>query len=123
MLGLFGAVGLMGVWSRLCWWLREAESLEAEMVGRIASEGRKFGVSLCLLSQHPTEMGDRVLSQMGIQVMGRTTNAGGLECLRNMAGEKSVLLPHLRTDEWIINGITLRRPTKVFVRDRYSLNI
>ena len=103
--------------------VEEAESLDAETLGRIASEGRKFEVSLCLLSQHPTDIDRRVLSQMGTQFMGRTTDAGDLEYLRNMAGEKSSLLPQLRTGEWIVNGITLKRPTKVFVRDRYSLDV
>lgn len=55
--------------------IEEAEALEAGTIGRIASEGNKLGISLCLLSQHPTGIDDRILSQMGIQMIGRTTDA------------------------------------------------
>ena len=103
--------------------VEEAEAVEAETLGRIASEGRKAGVSLCLLSQHPTEISGAVLSQMSTLLIGRTTDAGDLEYFRNVAGEKCVLLPQLTTGEWIVNGIDLRRPAKVFVRDRYSLSV
>jgi hypothetical protein len=103
--------------------VENAEVVETETLGTIASEGRKMGVSLCLLSQHPAEMSRTVLSQMGTLFVGRTTDAGDLEYLRNMTGEKCALLPQLTTGEWIANGITLTRPTKVFVRARYSSNI
>jgi DNA helicase HerA-like ATPase len=103
--------------------VEDAEGVEAKTLRRIASEGRKVGVSLCLLSQNPTEMSGTVLSQMGTQMMGRTTDAEDLEHLRNMAGEKCALLPQLTTGEWIVNGINLVKPTKVFVRDRYSLTV
>jgi hypothetical protein len=101
--------------------VEEAETLETETLERVASEGRRVGLSLCLLTQHPTAMSDTVLSQMGAQMMGRTTDARDLEYLRNMAMEKVAVLPKLTTGEWIINGITMRRPTKVLARDRYSV--
>lgn len=103
--------------------VEEAESLEAETLRTIASEGRKLGVSMCLLSQNPAKINGRVLSQMGMQFMGRTTDVNDLKYLGNMATEKSFLLPQLRTGEWIVNGITLRQPTRVFVRGRYSFAI
>lgn len=101
--------------------VEEPEFVEAEMLERVASEGRKFGVTMCLLSQHPSGLSSRVSSQLGFQFMGRTTNAADLECLTSMAGEKSVLLPQLARGEWIVGGISLR-PTKVYVRVRYSVD-
>jgi DNA helicase HerA-like ATPase len=103
--------------------VEDAETIDPKTLMRIASEGRKAGVSLCLLSQHPTEMSRAVLSQMGTQLMGRTTDTGDLEYLRNMAGEKCIVLPQLTTGEWVVNGITLTRPTRLFVRERYSLTV
>lgn len=101
--------------------VEEVSDIGAELLERIASQGRKFGVSLCLLSQHPTQIGGGVLSQMGTQIMGRTTDPDDLKYLSSMANEKSGGLPHLRRGECFINGMTLRQPTKVYVRDRYSL--
>lgn len=100
--------------------VEDAEALEAAMLEKIASEGRKSGVTLCLLSQHPCDVSSRVLSQMGFQFMGRTTDSSDLERLRNMAGEKLVQLPQLTPGEWIVSGVTLR-PTKVLVRNRHSI--
>lgn len=100
--------------------VEEAEAIDVEVMKRIASEGRKFGVSLCLLTQHPCEVSANVLSQTGTQILGRTTNTGDLERLKNMALEKAVDLPKLAKGEWIVNGITMRRPLKVLMRERYS---
>jgi len=36
--------------------VEEAESIEAETLRRVAAEGRKLGVALCLVPQHPTEI-------------------------------------------------------------------
>jgi DNA helicase HerA-like ATPase len=101
----------------------DAEAVEAGTLETVASEGRKMGVSLCLLLQHPAEMSGTILSQMSTQLIGRTTDTADLECLKNMAGDKCTVLPQLTVGEWIANGITLMRPTKVFVRDRYSLSV
>jgi len=103
--------------------VEDAEAIEPKTLRRVASEGRKAGISLLLLSQHPTEISGTVLSQIGTQLMGRTTGAGNLEYLRNMVGEKSVLLPQLTAEEWIVNGTGMMRATKVFVRDRYSVSV
>lgn len=100
--------------------VEDSATVETETLERIASEGRKAGVSLCLLSQHPADVSRTVLSQMSAQLIGRTTDTGDLECLKNMAGDKYALLPQLTRGEWIANGITMIRPTGVRVRERYS---
>jgi DNA helicase HerA-like ATPase len=100
----------------------EDNALEEETLKKISSEGRKIGVSMCLLSQHPAEINGLVMSQMGTQFMGRTTIGTDIECLRNFAEENVQFLSQLRTGEWIVNGMTLIQPTRIFVRDRYSLN-
>jgi DNA helicase HerA-like ATPase len=103
--------------------VEEAEAVESELLERIASEGKKLGVLMCLLSQHPAGISGRVLSQIGCHLMGRMLDEGDVACLRSVAGDKSVLLSRLRTGEWIVNGISLGRPTKVLARERYSLSI
>ena len=100
--------------------VEEADALGDEIVGRIASEGRRLGISMCLLTQHPTEIGGKALSQMGTQIMGRTTDAADLDYIERMAGEKSFLLYKLKTGEWVVNGVGGKQTLKVLVRDRYS---
>jgi DNA helicase HerA-like ATPase len=80
-----------------------------------------MGISMCLLTQHPAEIDGLVMSQMGTQFMGRTTTGTDLECLRNFTEENVQFLSKLRTGEYIVNGMTLIQPTRMFVRDRYSL--
>jgi hypothetical protein len=101
--------------------LEDSATVETETLESIASEGRKAGVSLCLLSQHLADVNRTVLSQTSAQLIGRTTDTEDLECLKNMAGDKYALLPQLTRGEWIANGITMIRPTRVLVRERYSL--
>ncbi len=102
--------------------IEENKALEEEMLKKIASEGRKMGISMCLLTQHPAEIDGLVMSQMGTQFMGRTTTGADLECLRNFMEENVQFLSKLRTGEYIVNGMTLIQPTKINIRDRYSLS-
>ena len=92
----------------------------ATLLQRIASEGIKYGISMCLLCQHPTEVNDKILSQMGTQIMGRTVDPEDLKCLKYMAQEDVYNLSKFRVGEWIINGVTFLHPTKIRVRERYS---
>jgi hypothetical protein len=92
----------------------------AALLQRIASEGTKYGISMCLLCQHPAEVNDKILSQMSVQIMGRIVNPYDLECLKYMAQEKVYNLPSFRVGEWLINGVTLLHPIKIHVRERYS---
>jgi DNA helicase HerA-like ATPase len=100
--------------------IEDAEILTGDELEIIASEGNKVGISMGLLSKHPTDLGARVLSQMGTQIVGRTTDANDMEYLRNMVVDKSALLPQLRTGEFIVNGFNVRNPIKVILRERYS---
>jgi len=100
--------------------VEDAEVVGGDVLRRVAAEGKMLGVSVCLLTRNPGELGGAVLSQMGVQILGRTTGCWDLECLRNMAQEKVSDLPSLAVGEFIVNGVTLRKPTKVLVRDRYS---
>jgi len=101
----------------------DAEFVGDDVLRRVVAEGKKLGVSVCLLTRNPSELDGAVLSQMGTQILGRTTGSGDLECLSNMALEHVSDLPRLAIGEFIVNGVTLRKPTKVFVRERYSAKI
>ncbi|MHC3129884.1 MAG: ATP-binding protein [Candidatus Bathyarchaeota archaeon] len=98
----------------------DAEIVGDDVLRRVAVEGKRLGVSVCLLTCNPSELDGAVLSQMGTQILGRTTGSWDLECLSNMALEHVSDLPRLAVGEFIVNGVTLRKPTKVQVRERYS---
>lgn len=103
--------------------VEDAEIVGGDVLRRVAAEGKKLGVSVCLLTRNPSELDGAVLSQMGVQILGRTTGSWDLECLRNMALENVSDLPSLAVGEFIVNGVTLRKPTKVLIRERYSVKI
>jgi len=94
--------------------IEEAENLKGEVLNQVVAEGRKIGVFVCLLTTNPAELGGKILSQMGYQIIGKTTNNEDIEYLSNMVGAKNVL-PDLSVGEWIINGISNNRPTKFFM--------
>jgi DNA helicase HerA-like ATPase len=101
--------------------IEDAETIARDLLEILAHEGGKIGVSLCLLTTYPTELGGKVMSYTGNQLLGKTTDRDDLEYLKNMALEKSDLLPKLKPGEWIINGMSQKQPTKVFARQRHSL--
>jgi DNA helicase HerA-like ATPase len=93
--------------------IEEAESLKGEVLSRVVTEGRKIGIFVCLLTTNPAELGGKILSQMGYQIIGKTTNKEDIEYLSNMVGAANVL-PDLAVGEWIINGISNNRAIKLF---------
>jgi DNA helicase HerA-like ATPase len=94
--------------------IEEAENLKGEVLDQVVAEGRKIGIFVCLLTTHPAELGGKILSQMGNQIIGKTTGKEDIECLINMAGTANSL-PGLALGEWIVNGIGANRPMKVHV--------
>lgn len=89
-------------------------------VNRIAREGRKYGVGLCLVSQRPSELPDTALSQCGTIIALRLTNSADQATVRTalpdaVAGLASVL-PSLRTGEALISGEAIVLPTRATLR-------
>jgi DNA helicase HerA-like ATPase len=95
--------------------IEDAENLKGETLDQVVAEGRKIGLIVCLLTTHPTELGGKILSQMGNQIIGKTTDKEDIAHFTNMAGSTNGL-PSLALGEWIINGINSNRPMKVHVK-------
>lgn len=96
-------------------------NVAADVVKRIAKEGRKYGVGAMLVSQRPSEIDETVLSQCGTLIALRLSNPGDRARVKgalpdNLSGLMD-LLPVLRTGETIICGEAARLP----VRCRVSL--
>jgi hypothetical protein len=88
----------------------------ADVVKRIAKEGRKYGIGAMLVSQRPSEVDETVLSQCGTLVALRLSNPTDRARVRgalpdNLSGLTD-LLPVLRTGEAIIVGEATRLPVR-----------
>jgi len=86
---------------------------------RIAKEGRKYGVSLTVISQRPSEVNRTVLSQCNNFVALRLTNAEDQAVIKklfpdNLAGLTDVL-PILDIGEALIVGDACLLPTRVII--------
>jgi DNA helicase HerA-like ATPase len=100
--------------------VEEAEDLKGETLDQMVTEGRKVGIAICLISIHPTELGGKVLSQIGNQIVGKTTDKNDVEYLTNMTNAGSGVPPNLAVGEWIINGVNRSRPLKVQAKENLT---
>ncbi|QIK38271.1 DUF87 domain-containing protein [Caldichromatium japonicum] len=86
---------------------------------RIAKEGRKYGVTLCIVSQRPTELSGTVLSQCGNYLCLRMSNADDQEYVRRLlsVGAKNLAdkLASLRRGEILTLGDASPLPTRIQV--------
>ncbi|WP_428567612.1 MAG: ATP-binding protein [Solidesulfovibrio sp. DCME] len=90
-------------------------------LSRIAKEGRKYGVSLGLVTQRPSEISETVLSQVNTLVSLRMSNEQDQVFVRrampeNAAGLLSTL-PALRTQEAVVVGEGVPVPMRIRLRD------
>ena len=84
---------------------------------RIAKEGRKYGVSLGLITQRPSDLAEGVLSQCGTIVSMRLNNDRDQACVRAAMpeGARGFLdaIPALRNRECIVCGEGVAIPIRV----------
>lgn len=93
----------------------------ARIFSRVAKEGRKYGLSLMVASQRPSELSRTVLSQCSNFVIHRIQNPEDLQHVRRMTPfiSESVLsrLPSLPKQHALIFGNSVTVPTTFRVRD------
>lgn len=93
----------------------------AQVVERIAREGRKFGLGLVLASQRPSEVSPTVLSQCNTFLLHRLVNDRDQELVKRLVpdGLGSLLreLPSLPTRRAILLGWAAPAPTLVEIRE------
>ncbi len=90
-------------------------------MGRIAKEGRKYGVSLCLVSQRPSEISEAVLSQCSTVFALRMASDKDLNFVRGTLPESASALlntlPALRHQEAVVIGEGVTHPMRIRFRD------
>jgi len=100
----------------------------AEILPRIAREGRKFGVYEILISQRPGDLPDNIIANMNTLIALRIKSDKDINKIRLMEGistDTVSVLPHLIRGEALLVGLqgATHRPIKIHVRPRLSKHI
>jgi DNA helicase HerA-like ATPase len=92
---------------------------------RIATEGRKFGFGLCVISQRPSRLDPTVLSQCNSQIILKILNPNDQTYIRqtveSLAMADLLALPDLSQGEALLSGAMIPVPSLVKIRRRQSL--
>jgi hypothetical protein len=94
-----------------------SNNIASRCIQKIAKEGRKYGVGICLVSQRPSELDETVLSQCGTIIALRMNNnrdkshisSAIQDDLKSMAN----ILSGLKTGEALISGEAVNIPTRI----------
>jgi hypothetical protein len=98
--------------------VEDAENLPPEVFQEIGAA--KNDIATILISSHPTLLGGKALSQIQNFIIGKSNDAQDMAFLKNVIGGNDEKLDTLMIGEWIISGLNILRPTKIYVRKRYS---
>jgi len=86
-------------------------------ISKIAKEGRKYGIGLCVVTQRPVEIESTVLSQCGTMIALRLTNSADRTkveaAMPDDLGALSGMLPALRTGEGMVLGEAMPIPSRI----------
>lgn len=90
----------------------------------VASEGRKFGMGLVIISQRPAKIDKNVLSQCNTQVVLKVTNPNDLKAIvssvEGITGETANEIQRLSVGVALVAGGGLAQPVLVDVRPRVT---
>jgi hypothetical protein len=93
------------------------ESPAHRTISKIAKEGRKYGIGLCVVTQRPVEIESNVLSQCGTMISLRLTNGADRQkveaAMPDDLGAISAMLPSLRTGEGLVVGEAMPIPSRI----------
>jgi len=97
-------------------------TLSYEIVSRITSEGRKFGVYLVVITQRPSKVDEDILSQCNSQIILRLINQNDIYAVLGasevLSEEMGRLIPTLDPGEGIVVGPVVPLPSVIRLRDR-----
>ncbi len=100
------------------------QCISRSVIETIAREGRKFGASLCLVSQRPVNLSTTALSQCNTHIILRVTNPNDLDHIQmsseGIDSHTAKSITGLQVGEAIIVGAAVNHPVFVSVRERKS---
>jgi DNA helicase HerA-like ATPase len=89
----------------------------SEIIAKVAREGRKFGLSLILVSQRPSKLNSDVISQMGSFAISGLTHPADQKFIKEVTDEVTdelgTSLPSLNPGEMILVGSFVRAPVLI----------
>lgn len=95
----------------------KGDSAAHRTISKIAKEGRKHGIGLCVVTQRPVEIENTVLSQCGTMIALRLTNSADRteveSAMPDDLGALASMLPGLRTGEGIVIGEAMPIPSRI----------
>jgi len=99
------------------------ESRSSKILRTVASEGRKFGLGLCVISQRPARVDKSVLSQCTTQIILKVTNPNDLKAISNsvegITAESQDEVKNLSIGTALVTGI-VDMPLFVNIRPRIT---
>ena len=88
---------------------------------KIAKEGRKYGVSLMIVSQRPSDVSATILSQCNNVMALRLTNSNDISAVKNMMPESMTsfmeMLPVLDIGEALVVGDAVLLPSRILINE------
>lgn len=102
-----------------------SEAVSRSIIETLAREGRKFGASLCLISQRPVNLSTTALSQCSTHIILRVTNPNDLDHIQmsseGIDSRVAKSITSLKVGEAILVGEAVNHPIFVNVRHRKSI--
>ncbi len=103
------------------------EAKSKSILKTILSEGRKFGIGICMVSQRPSKLDADSLSQCMTQITMRIINPGDqqqiAQSIETASRDLISELPSLAKGQAIISGVAINTPTMVRIRKRLTSDI
>lgn len=103
---------------------QQGSALSSKALSTIASEGRKFGLGLMVISQRPAKIDKNVLSQCGTQIILKVTNPNDLKAIASsVEGLTNGMIDEVQTmpiGMGMVVGAGIEAPLLVDVRPRES---
>ncbi|MHA1593966.1 MAG: helicase HerA-like domain-containing protein [Candidatus Baldrarchaeia archaeon] len=100
---------------------QEEETFSKSVLRKIAREGRKFGIGLCITSQRVVGLDKDVISQCGTKIILRIDSRTDLDYIRPyIPAEDFQRIPYLPTGTATITGVAVRHSILAEIRPRKS---
>jgi DNA helicase HerA-like ATPase len=100
----------------------QGKSIASNIIKNIASEGRKFGIGLAILTQRPARIDKNVISQCNTHIILKTTNPNDLKAITSsvegLDSSSSNEIQTLPIGVAIVAGMPLACPIFVEIRTR-----
>jgi uncharacterized protein len=101
------------------------ETKASKIIRSIASEGRKFGLGLCVISQRPARVDKSILSQCSTQLVLKVTNPNDLKAItasiEGLTSSTEKEIQNLQIGTALVTGLT-EVPLFISIRPRKSLH-